>query len=1463
MSRTVRFLFAVVGLLCGSSSHAQETAPIRILFLGDNGHHQPQARFRQLQPVFAERGIDLTYTDKMTALDHKILSRYDGLVLYANIDKIAPEQEKALLDYVAGGKGFIPLHCATFCFRNSTACVELMGAQFKRHGTGTFRATIALPEHPIMKGLENFESWDETYVHHLHNDKDRTILEYRVDKEGKEPWTWVRTHGKGRVFYTAWGHDDRTWSNPGFQALVERGTRWAVGREPVPPGGKKAAGPPEMTKLRTDAKPFEYVDAKVPFYSPKGRGTGADKPVTAMQLPVSPQESMKHMVTPVDFDIQLFASDPDIRRPICMNWDERGRLWIAETVDYPNDRQKAGEGHDRIVILEDTKGTGKADKFTVFADKLSIPTSFTFARGGVVVHQAPHTLFLKDTDGDDKADVREILFSGWGTYDTHAGPSNLQYGLDNWLYGIVGYSGFRGEIASEKFSFSQGFYRFKPDGSKFEFLRNTNNNSWGVGFSEEGILFGSTANGNPSVYMPIPNRYYEGVRGWSSRVLGGIAGNPFMHLITDKIRQVDYHGRFTAAAGHALYTARTYPKEYWNRIAFVAEPTGHIVATFQLEGKGSDFTSRTDWDLLASNDEWTAPTMAEVGPDGCVWIIDWYSYIVQHNPTPQGFKTGKGGAYETDLRDKKHGRIYRLVPKNAKLPEAMTLKDATPEKLVATLKNDNMFWRKHAQRLLVERGKKDVVPALVKLVEDKSVDAIGLNPGAIHALWTLDGIGALNGKDKEASTAVLRAMSHPSAGVRRNAVTVMPLTERYFGPPENPSRHAWVIENFLDGLDAGVRLLKDNDPQVRLAAYLAASEYPLNEARVGKALAQALSSETLTDRWLADALTAAAAHHDLKFLAELAKSKAVPDDKAAAIVSVVAEHYSRGAPKSISALLAELKKADPRYAELVLAGAAKGWPKAKRIDDLETAEGAMSDLLPKLPNSGKGHLLKLATIWGSKTFEKHLAEIASALKATLVNEKVSDQKRIESARQLLEIRPGDAGAVGDLLDSITPRSSPQFAAGLMDALGASANPEVGTILVDRLNGFTPATRAAALRVLLSRPEWARTFLSGVSTGKSTLADLTLDQKQALANHSDRKLAFFAKRLLEKGGGLPSADRQKVIDQLLPLTQKTGDAVLGKAVFKKQCMTCHTHSGEGTKIGPDLSGMAVHPKSELLIHIMDPSRSVEGNYRVYVVNLLDGRQFSGLMASETKTAVELFDAQAKKHVILREDIDTITATAKSLMPDGFEKQVSESDLVNLLEFLTQRGKYLPLALDKAATIVTTRGMFYSLDSPTERLIFADWGPKNFEGVPFLLVDPKDGRAPNAILLYSPNGPIAPKMPKSVSLPCNAPAKAIHLLSGVSGWGYPYSEKGTVSLIVRLHYQDGKTEDHALKNGEHFADYIRKVDVPGSKYAFNLKGRQIRYLAIHPERAEKIERIEFVKGPDQTAPVVMAVTVEGRE
>jgi len=1448
---------AAITFLASAAAMAADAPPkLKILFLGDNGHHRPAERFRQLQPVLASRNVDLVYTDTLKALNPETLAKYDGLAIYANLTEIDPAAEKALLEYVASGRGLIPIHCASYCFLNSPKYIELVGAQFQKHETGTFRTVLAERDHPIMKSFGGFESWDETYVHTKHNAKDRTVLEYRAEKNNKEPWTWVRTHGKGRVFYTAWGHDEKTWAHPGFQNLIERGIRWACGGDPSVV--LAYLDRVEMTTIAKDLKPFEYIEgAKIPFYTPGANWGTMGKAITQMQKAVPAEESMKHMVHPTDFELKLVATDPVIKRPICINWDERGRLWIAETVDYPNEMKKEGEGRDRLVICEDTDGDGVIDKTTVFADKLSIPTSFTFARGGVIVHQAPHTLFLKDNDGDDKADERKILFTGWSTGDTHAGPSNLQYGLDNWIYGIVGYAGFNGEVGGEKHDFRTGFYRMKPDGSKLEFLRNTNNNSWGVGFSEEGHLFGSTANGCPSVYLPIPNRYYEGVRGWSSSVLGNIAPDAVMHPITDKVRQVDWHGKFTAGAGHALYTARTYPQTYWNRTAFVNEPTGHLTATFTIQKDGTDFTSRNSWNLLASNDEWTSPIVAEVGPDGCVWIVDWYNFIVQHNPTPAGFKTGKGSAYETELRDKTHGRVYRLVPKDGKLGEKLDLSKASPKELVAALKNDNLFWRRHAQRLLVERGKKDVVQALITLAKDESVDEIGLNVGAIHALWTLQGLGAINGSHREVVELVQTiAKRHKSAGVRRNAIQVLP----------NGFETIMVHVNEVNPTPTFLEALKDPDLHVRLSALLTLAESNHNGQDVGPSLlAFAQSSENMADRWLYDGLIAAAANHDDSFLRAVAALRELPAGKADAAIAIVAESYARGGQKSerLGDLLTSLSKAEPKIADTLISAFAKGWPKNTKAKLSDADEQSLETLLNRLEPAARPKLLRLAVTWGSGRLEKYVGEILVNLKATLDNDKAAEKERLDAARQLLELRPDDAKQSAGLLELLSPRSSPTLANGIVELVGASASPATLASLGAKLPALPPSVRSVALRSLLSRSESTKLVLDALDKGTVQLAELSLDQRQALASNKDKQIAARAKKLLERGGGLPSADRQKVIDDLEFVAKKTGDPANGKILFKKHCVVCHTHSGEGAKVGPDLTGMAVHPKHELLIHIMDPSRSVEGNFRLYQLILEDGRSLQGMLASETKTSLELIDAQAKKHVIQRADVEQITATAKSLMPEGFEKQMTPTEVGDLLEFLTQRGKFLPLPLAKAATVVSTTNIFFGTESQIERMILPEWTPKEVKGVPFHFVDPQGDRVANVILLYGPNGKVPPKMPKAVKVPCNAPAKALHLLSGVSGWGYPGGKKGSVTMIVRFHYADGKTEDHPLLNGEHFADYIAKIEVPKSEFAFSVRGRQIRYLTVVPERSDVITEIEFLKGSDATAPLVLSATVETRQ
>ncbi|HLO80437.1 MAG TPA: PVC-type heme-binding CxxCH protein [Chitinophagaceae bacterium] len=829
-------------LFLGASADKVKEQPRRLelLFLGHNSkHHDSEKLASIMTKEYFKAGLNISYSTDPNVLNEEKLRQYDGLILYANYDSISPAQEKALLDFVRGGKGFIPLHCASWCFRNSPEVVELIGGQFKTHQYDSFTAVITDPGHPVMQGIPAFTTKDETYVHDKLS-KEIKVLSVRMEGDRKEPYTWVRQYGKGRVFYTAYGHDDNTFLNQGFLDLVKNGILWAVGDE--------AKNTVAAYKI---AEP-KYFDGPVPNYEKRD-------PAPKVQESLTPEQSMSLMQVPVGFELKLFAAEPDVVNPIYMNWDERGRLWVIETVDYPNELKDDDIGDDRIKILEDTDGDGRADKFTVFADKLNIPTSFTFINGGIMVSCAPSFIFLKDTNGDDKADLRQNIFKGWGKWDTHAQASNLRYGIDNMLWGVVGYSGFYGKVGNDSLKFSQGVYRFTADGNRLEYLSTTSNNTWGLGFSEEFDVFISTANNTHTAFFGLPKRYFDKIK-LNETGVKKIDAHYYMHVATKNLRQVDVFGGFTAAAGHSLYTARNFPKEYWNRVAFVTEPTGRLVHKVNLKQQGAGFVEDGDgWNMLASADEWAGPIQAEVGPDGALWITDWYDFIIQHNPTPSiasaglQAENGKGNAYINPLRDHERGRIYRIAYKSNDQKNNLTLNKNDTEGLIKALSNKNMFWRTTAQRLLVEKADRSVLPSLYKIVQNRELDEIGINAPAIHALWTIHGLKALDGTNKEAMDVATRALEHPAAGVRKAAIEVLPRNNTTFLAMQK------------------AKLFEDKDLRVRLAAVLATTDMKPSTEIGTVLLAMAEKQENVDDEWLKHALTIAGKLNEETFRAAFRK----------------------------------------------------------------------------------------------------------------------------------------------------------------------------------------------------------------------------------------------------------------------------------------------------------------------------------------------------------------------------------------------------------------------------------------------------------------------------------------------------------------------------------------------------------------------------------------------------------------
>ncbi len=822
-------------LLGGLAVLAQREAPVsggprrlEVLFFGDDAYHHPLERYRIFKEVSGKRGINLTYEKRMEALNEENLAKYDVLLVYANHQDITPGQMAALEDFVEAGGGFVPVHCGSACFKKTDEYVDLVGGQIEGHGEGVFTARVVKPDHPSMKGYTPFETWDETYRHHRLSE-DITVLQ----RNGEEPWTWIRTQGRGRVFYTAHGHDERCWKQEGFHELLERGLRWAAGE-----------------RVELSALPeLEYKQPMLPGrYETK-------LPVPKVQEPLPPAESLKLAQVPAGFELSLFAAEPDIEHPIAITWDHRGRLWVVETLDYPNGLVSGDRGNDRLKICEDTDGDGRADKFTVFATGLSLATSAVHAAGGVIASDGPRMLFLKDTDGDDRADERRVLFQGFKTHDTHAGVSNLRYGFDGWIYGTVGYAGFEGTVGGVPLKFDTGVFRFLPDGSKLEFLGKTTNNTWGLGFTENSDVLGSTANRQASWQLvgdggPV-RRADRGTRIFpiTLDIQGSDGWDPPVELLGDgRIRAKARH--YTAAAGHGIYTAGRFPEGWRNRAAFVCEPTGHLVSTGRLRTEHTDFTADfAGENLYASADAWSAPVAAETGPDGAVWIADWYNIIVQHNRPGAPFEQtkverGRGAAYLTPLREKPMGRIYRVFPRGTQDHGQTALDPADPESLLAGLRHPSLVVRLHAQRLISEHGEEGMIPALKEAAEGSH---------GIHALQALAGLGYF-GADSTGGVAFLSKMlGHPAPLPRRAALSLWPAERECPFDPLHES-DPFVIREWL-----------------LLAARMPAGETPGRKLRDWHRNRQHLRRGEVLDRCFA----AAAARHSTGFL--LASLETPPD----------------------------------------------------------------------------------------------------------------------------------------------------------------------------------------------------------------------------------------------------------------------------------------------------------------------------------------------------------------------------------------------------------------------------------------------------------------------------------------------------------------------------------------------------------------------------------------------------------
>jgi putative membrane-bound dehydrogenase-like protein len=544
---------------------------------------------------------------------------------------------------------------------------------------------------------------------------------------------------------------------------------------------------PEFTFVRTNT-----VDANWPDSTTNGFGYFKN-----MTLPLSPDSSKPCIKVPTGFNASLWASERSpmggVRSMVAMNWDEKGRLWGVETRDYPNtvlsNPLPGGGGTDRIVIIEDLNGDGIVDSRKVFAQGFNLLTGIVHTANGIIVSMPPHILLFKDDNNDDVADNPSgtILYTGFGRSDTHATLSNLTYGLDNWIYATNGYSGgtnINNPATSTTFagSWSQRIVRFKSDGSMIEAITSLSNNTWGLGISETGHIFASTANRDHSVHQVYPgaSRQTPIYTGTNQSYVAQAGSSPAWanpHPITKHINI--NNGGYPATSNHSLYTARQFPQKYWDRVAFTCDGPHHLCHEVNLSPLGSTFRGAEDTaspNIFASTDPWSAPIQAHVGPDGALWVLDWYNYLMNHNGVCGKIACGTGAAQISNIRDTVRTRIYRVFYNSRPVDPILNLTTATEDQLLATFSHTNLLWRLQAQRLLLKRGSNaGLVTKLTNMLNQRSVNDMGESPEVIHAIRTLQGFGLFTA-DPVTWVPVLKGlMLHPSQGVRWNAIDALPV----------------------------------------------------------------------------------------------------------------------------------------------------------------------------------------------------------------------------------------------------------------------------------------------------------------------------------------------------------------------------------------------------------------------------------------------------------------------------------------------------------------------------------------------------------------------------------------------------------------------------------------------------------------------------------------------------------------
>ncbi|MBX9655613.1 c-type cytochrome [bacterium] len=940
---------------------------------------------------------------------------------------------------------------------------------------------------------------------------------------------------------------------------------------------------------------------------------------------LSPETAMAKMTLPPGFSVELFASEPDVINPIAMTFDNQGRVWVVESLEYP--RLDAGEGKDRIKILQDSDGDGRADKVTLFAEGLNIPSGIALGFGGVFVANSPDLLFLKDKDGDGRADERKVLLTGFGRDDVHELPSGLTWGPDGWLYGLNGVFN-RSKITHQgkTHEFTCALWRYHPKTEKFELFCEGTSNPYGLDYDAEGSFFVSAC--------VIDHLWHLTETGYYHRQAG--AYPPY----TWKIRSIVSHKHQKAAyCGVCWLDTNSFPAEYAGKL-LMGNIHGSCLNVDAIQRNGASYKASPGSDFVTAHDAWFMPVSQKLGPDGALWVLDWYDRYHCYQDArrdPNGIDRGAG-------------RIYRIVygDKSKEMPTDFDrMKD---HDLVARLSHENVFHRRRARQLLVERQAEKI--SLESMANDGAIP----QKTRLEAIWTRISQGELSNeflssllKNKDP---VIRSWGVRAVGdhAQIDNTLLSELTKLVDDPdPRVRLQVAIAAPKQLSATDAcstllSLQLTAEDDPSELLPRIIWRNlerTIPSSLPSITTWIEHRQKEDALHPEFIARLierlLDLPAVHHD-----ELAKAFTAIF-KQAEVDSNIRDVLYRSLFKAV--------ETGPSQRELV-AKIAK-----ERLAAAPTTNESPSLLVARLG---------LAVLIGNPDAELQTMNL-------LRGKELPDTERLQLFEAWSLRKNADHEQLAAMAGPILDQLSSESLAKLWRIVTRFETPAVADIVLLRYDQLPIETHSQAIDLLVSRPMWRDKLLDAIEAkqipkeeiGVHHLRQMATSKRESLRNRVEK--IWGKVRLDDKGG------RNQIVQRMRSaLNASPGNAGAGEKVFGRVCAQCHRLGKVGHEVGPELSRNGTASLDNLTSNVFDPNLVVSDDYQPRQVITTDGRIVFGLIVEESDSRVILKIAGGERVILPREEIDVMQESAQSIMPEGLEQQITEQDFRDLVAYLRQQS-----------------------------------------------------------------------------------------------------------------------------------------------------------------------------------------------